>query len=72
MIIDDNTEYVERINKLIPRAEAEANKLMENCNGVTCKLVKGVDGKDFSYCIWTNYFHKAMNRLAREYEIRNI
>ena len=70
-----NLMYEEEINALIPQAEKEA---LERIAGRAKKSEKrpGVgkfpSGKPipYSHCFFTEYFHKAMNRLAHEAGLR--
>ena len=71
--------YIRKIDALIPAAEAEALMLLsiwlytsEKIKSLksSYSIEKGVDGKPYKYCLFTKYFHKAMNRLAFEEGLR--
>ena len=50
-------------NKLIPEAEAVANRRVRE-QGATHKEVKGKDGVIFKWSFFSQFFHEEMNRLA--------
>lgn len=66
-----NPDYVRKINDLIPMASHYAT-VRTNQIGATTKVIPGIDGKDYHYDYWSEYFHSEMNRLAREKGLRNI
>lgn len=63
--------YEMNINNFIYLAGLEADKEIAR-TGVTHVMKPGVDGVDFKWCMWTEHFHKAMNRMTREAGVRNI
>jgi len=58
--------YEYDINKLIPLAEKEARARV-NFIGV-----KSVPKDGYNHCLFTEYFHRAMKRLAIENELRTF
>lgn len=64
------TEHQKEIDKFIPLAEAEATRKVTKLAQKT-KSVKGKDGKPFNYCFWTEFFHKAMNRMTSAAGLRH-
>lgn len=58
-------DYKEKINALIPIAEREANLKLEGVPKKSEYRV-GICGSKYQHCLWTEFFHKAMNRLAKE------
>jgi hypothetical protein len=63
--------HVSNINNFIYKAEQEADKKIEE-TGVLYVTKPGVDGVDFKWCMWTEHFHSAMNRMTRESGLRNL
>ena len=61
--------HEERIDALIPEAEAAAEKIVQRIGQETVP-VKGVDGQIYQWCFRTQFFHHEMNRLAREKGLR--
>ena len=51
------------INGLIPSAESEADEKVKQL-GKRVEVRHGSDGKPYNHCFWTEFFHKAMNRMA--------
>lgn len=63
-------EYEKRIDALIPIAEEEATKKVKAFGRRFEQRIGELDGKLYTYCFWTKYFHRAMNRLAARAGIR--
>lgn len=61
--------HKEKINALIPIAEKKANEMVEIL-GVEGRQSVGVDGRLFQWDYFTEHFHLAMDRLAREKGLR--
>lgn len=60
---------VAKINALIPRAEKEARaKVIEI--GKTSEIRIAKDGTSYKFDFFSMYFHRAMNRLAKENKLR--
>ena len=57
--------YEEKIDSLIPLADAEALKIV-NRIGEKTVIVKGVDNQNYAWDHYTFFFHQIMNKLARE------
>jgi len=53
------------IESLIPAAEKEAWLRVGNF-GTRSEVRPGVDGRTYNHCFFTEFFHKAMTRLAIE------
>lgn len=58
------------INRLIPQAEKEARDKV-NFMGVRSVKRSGKDGF-YNHCMFTDYFHKTMKRLAVEAGLRRF
>ncbi len=70
----DNTrpilsDYEKSINALIPAAESEADLLVA-AFGKKSEIRIGVDGAKFAWSFWTEFYHKAMTRMASEAGLR--
>lgn len=62
--------YEKQINKLIPAAVKDANESVRGI-GKQSEMRTSVDGRWLRvHCFFTEYFHKAMNRMAREAGLR--
>jgi len=61
-------EYEHRINTLIPMAEKEANAKV----ALTCvkSVIRPSSTGHYNHCLFTEYFHRAMKRLAIENGLR--
>lgn len=66
----ENTDYVSKINALIPTAHAEAKSKVVKL-GKTSEIRPGKDGKDYNHDFFSEFFHKAMNRLATDAGLRS-
>lgn len=68
---NDMTEHEQEINELIPTAEYIATLRMRDHKQKyeVCKSPH-VDHDTFRYCIWTEYFHAAMNQLTKKEGLR--
>ena len=64
-------DYVEALDRLIPEACREADKVIRK-TGVRYEERVGVDGHRYNYCWWTRHFHNAMNRLAAAEGLRKL
>ena len=62
--------YEYDINQLIPTAEKEARVLVA-LSGVRSIKRSGKDGF-YNHCMFTDYFHKTMKRLAVEAGLRRF
>jgi hypothetical protein len=62
-------DYQKSINALIPLAEKEANKRVSELGRKTEERI-GVGNQIFNWDFFTEYFHEAMNRMAKEAGIR--
>lgn len=66
-------EYIQQIDDLIPAAAEEAQQRLRErlATGKGRNLAtSGRDGKIFYWSFYTQYFHEAMNRMARERGLR--
>lgn len=63
--------FVHEINKLIPLAEREA-KAKVNVMGIKNEPRPGKLQPFYNHCFFTQFFHKAMIRLAIENELRTF
>lgn len=63
------SKYTDSIDMLIPKAEEEANRIA-TLMGKKSENRPGVDGNPYTYCYFTEFFHKAMNRMAKEKGLR--
>jgi len=59
-------DYEIKINALIPTAEKEARERVDLIG------VKSVSKGGYNHCLFTEYFHKAMKRLAIENGLRTF
>lgn len=72
--------YEAAIDGLIPLAEREAKKkvmLLGTRSEERVRIIPGKPGKKedivvYNYCFFTEFFHKAMKRLAIENELRTF
>ena len=55
--------YERKINDLIPQAEREANKKLKNLIE-KFEIRIGNGGRKYRHCFRSEFFHKAMNKLA--------
>lgn len=61
--------YTTAIDRLIPGASREATvRVRELPSRYETRI--GVDGEPVQHDFWTEYFHEAMNRRAKEHELR--
>jgi hypothetical protein len=66
----EKTDYVSKINALIPIAEAEAKVKVQEL-GMASEPRPGADGKNYNHCFFSEFFHKAMKRLAMDAGLRS-
>lgn len=70
-----NSEYVDAIDALIPKARRIAdgdshkfkikhNKINRGSNGHPYEIRYGTDGRPYKHCFWTEFYHTAMKKLA--------
>lgn len=64
------TEYEKNINSLIPAAELEASEMVASL-GISSESRNGANGQPYNHCFWTEFFHKAMNRMTLERGLRS-
>ena len=64
----EETTHEKLINDQIPRAEKEATEKAEKLPEYEVR--KGVDGKKMNWHFWTEYYHQAMNRMAKQRRLR--
>ena len=57
------------INALIPRAEQEATTKAANMPE-QYETRTGAEGKPMNWHFWTEYYHQAMNRMAKQRRLR--
>ena len=62
-------KYRDKIDALVPFAEAEAQKRVREFGKKTEERI-GKDGKLLKWCFFTQFFHEEMNRMCRKKEIR--
>jgi hypothetical protein len=67
--MSEPTAHETAVNNCIPKAERMANAKLELADDHYVELV-GKDGNAFNYCMWTEYFHEAMNMLTKRAGIR--
>jgi len=62
-------KYRDKIDALVPFAEAEALKRVKEFGKKTEERI-GKDGKPFKWDYFTQFFHEEMNRMCREKGLR--
>ena len=62
-------KYRDKIDALVPFAEAEALKRVKEFGKKTEERI-GIDGKPFKWDYFTQFFHEEMNRMCREKGLR--
>lgn len=65
------TDYEKSINALIPAAEKEATRKVAIWEEKNEPRI-GADGKNFNWDFWTEFFHRAMNRMAIKAGLRYV
>ena len=62
-------KYRDKIDALVPFAEAEALKRVKEFGKKTEERI-GVSGKPYKWDFLTQFFHEEMDRMCREKELR--
>jgi len=68
-----NGERIAAINKLIPSAAKEADKKLRAhklTGGADAEERAGAKGSTYRHVFWNQFYHQAMNRLAKERGLR--
>lgn len=64
-------EYEKAVDALIPKAAKEARLKVVNL-GIASEKRPGFDGRTYNHCFFTEFFHKAMNRLTIKAGLRQF
>lgn len=67
--MEPDEDYIFKINELIPKAVSIANRELD-IRGVGGERRIGVDGQMYIHDVFSELFHKAMNKLAFEMGLR--
>jgi len=62
-------KYRDKIDALVPFAEAEAQKRVKKL-GKEIEERIGKDGKPFKWCFFTQFFHEEINKLCKAEGLR--
>lgn len=65
------TAYQASIDKLISAAEKEAYRELAKLDR-TSEPRQGADNLPYNHDFWSEFYHKAMNRLCRAAGLRNL
>ena len=62
------SDYEKSINALIQAAAAQADRMI--AAGRKTETRRGVNGEKFTWCFWSEFYHLAMNQMARDAGLR--